>query len=154
MKIIEKIKKLKREQLLAIAAGIILIGFGIFRIISNDIIVSKGVAVNATITDIDGRKRYEAIINNEESDGRSDYDISYEYNGRIYESLILKSDTSLFNSKNIGDSAYIYIDPENPERIALTTTPFGFICVFAGIVAFGAAYMMGHKKEARYKNYE
>lgn len=150
MKIIEKIKNLKKEQLLAIAAGILLIAFGIFRIITNDIIVSKGVAVNATITDSDGSRRHLG----EEADGRHDYDISYEYNGKIYTSRILKSDTAIFKPKVVGNSIYIYIDPENPEKIALTSTPLGFICVFAGIVAFGAAYMMGYKKEARYKNYE
>ncbi|MBR4097462.1 MAG: DUF3592 domain-containing protein [Oscillospiraceae bacterium] len=150
MKIINKIKALKKEQLLAIAVGIVLIGFGIFRIISNDIIVSKGVAVNATITDSDGSHREL----DEKADGRNDYDITYEYNGKTYTSRILDADTSVFKSKVTGDSVYIYIDPENPERIALTSTPFGFICVFAGVVAFGAAYMMGHKKESRYKNYE
>lgn len=150
MKITEKIKALKREQLLAIAAGILFICFGIFRIITNDIIVSKGVTVNATITDSDGSRRHL----DEEADGRYDYDISYEYNGKTYTSRILKSDTTIFKPKVVGNSVYIYIDPENPERIALTSTPFGFICVFAGIVAFGAAYMMGYKKEARYKNYE
>lgn len=151
MKIIEKIKNLKKEQLLAIAAGILLIAFGIFRIITNDIIVSKGVTVNATITDSDGsHRRYPS----EEADGRYDYDISYEYNGKTYTSRILKSDTTIFKPKTAGNNVYIYIDPENPERIALTSTPFGFISVFAGIVAFGAAYMMGYKKEARYKNYE
>ena len=151
MKIIEKIKTLKREQILVIAAGILLIGFGIFRIITNDIIVSKGVAVNATITDSDGSRRQ---YPNEEADGRNDYDISYEYNGKTYTSRILHSDTSVFKPKVVGNSIYIYIDPENPERIALTITPFGFICVFAGIVAFGAACIIGSKKEARYKNYE
>ena len=151
MKIIEKIKNLKKEQLLAIAAGILLIAFGIFRIITNDIIVSKGVTVNATITDSDGSHRQYL---EEEADGRYDYDISYEYNGKTYTSRILKSDTTIFKPKTVGNNVYIYIDPENPERIALTSTPFGFISVFAGIVAFGAAYMMGHKKEARYKNYE
>ncbi len=151
MKIIEKIKSLKREQRLAIAAGIILIGFGIFRIVTNDIIVSKGVTVNATITDSDGSHRHYL---SEEADGRNDYDISYEYNGKTYTSRILKSDTTIFKPKIVGNSVYIYIDPENPERIALTSTPLGFICVFAGIVAFGAAYMMGQKNEARYKNYE
>ena len=151
MKKIEKIKNLKREQLLAIAAGILLIAFGIFRIITNDIIVSKGVAVNATITDSDGSHRQYL---EEEADGRYDYDISYEYNGKTYTSRILKSDTTIFKPKTVGNNVYIYIDPENPERIALTSTPFGFISVFAGIVAFGAAYMMGYKKEARYKNYE
>ncbi len=150
MKITEKIKSLKKEQILAIAAGILLIGFGIFRIITNDSIVSKGVTVNATITDSDGR--YREL--DEEADGRHDYDITYEYNGKIYTSRILDADISIFKPKVVGNSVYIYIDPENPERIALTTTPLGFICVFAGIVAFGAAYMMGHKKEARYKNYE
>ena len=154
MKIIEKIKSLKREQLLAIAAGILLIAFGIFRIITNDIIVSKGVAVNATITDSDGSHRRYLSEEAEEADGRYDYDISYEYNGKTYTSRILKIDTIIFKPRTVGNSVYIYIDPENPERIALTSTPFGFISVFAGIVAFGAAYMMGHKKEARYKNYE
>ncbi len=151
MKITDKIRSLKKEQLLAIAAGILLIGFGIFRIITNDIIVSKGVTVNAAITDSDGNRRQYL---SEEADGRNDYDISYEYNGKTYTSRILKSDTTIFKPKIVGNSVYIYIDPENPERIALTSTPFGFICVFAGIVAFGAAYMMGQKKEARYKNYE
>lgn len=150
MKIINKIKALKKEQLLAIAVGIVLIGFGIFRIISNDIIVSKGVAVNATITDSDGSHREL----DEKADGRNDYDITYEYNGKTYTSRILDADTSVFKPKVTGDSVYIYIDPENPGRIALTSTPFGYICVFAGVVAFGAAYMMGHKKESRYKNYE
>lgn len=150
MKIINKIKALKKEQLLAIAVGILLIGFGIFRIITNDSIVSKGVTVNATITDSDGSHRKL----DEKSDGTNDYDITYEYNGKIYTSRILHADVSVFKPKVIGNSVYIYIDPENPERIALTSTPFGYICVFAGVVAFGAAYMMGYKKEARYKNYE
>ena len=147
---INKIKALKKEQLLAIAVGIVLIGFGIFRIITNDSIVSKGVTVNATITDSDGSRREL----DEKADGRNDYDITYEYNGKTYTSRILDADTSVFKPKVTGDSVYIYIDPENPERIALTSTPFGYICVFAGVVAFGVAYMMGHKKEARYKNYE
>jgi len=151
MKITEKIKALKKEQLLAIAVGFLLIAFGIFRIITNDSIVSKGVTVNATITDSDGSHRHYL---SEESDGRNDYDITYEYNGKTYTSRILDADTSVFKPKVTGDSVYIYIDPENPGRIALASTPFGFICVFAGVVAFGAAYMMEHKKESRYKNYE
>ncbi|MBO5376993.1 MAG: DUF3592 domain-containing protein [Ruminiclostridium sp.] len=126
--------------------GFLLIGFGIFRIITNDSIVSKGVTVNATIADSDGRHRHYL---SEESDEKNDYDIVYEYNGKTYTSLILKSDTTIFKPKVVGNSVYIYIDPENPERIALTSTPFGFICVFAGVVAFGAAYMMGYKKRGK-----
>lgn len=112
MKIIEKIKSLKREQLLAVAAGILLIGFGISRIITNDIIASKGVTVNATITDSDGSHRDFS----EKADGRHDYDIAYEYNGKTYISRIYKGDARIFDSKTVGDSVYIYIDPENPEK--------------------------------------
>ncbi len=150
MKIIEKIKALKKEQLCFIFVGILALVFGVFRIITNDAIVSKGVTVNAVITDSDGSHRY----SDEEADGRNDYDIIYEYNGKTYENRIYKGDTSAFDSKNKGDTVYIYIDPENPERIALNGTPYGYFCIFGAVACFGIAYIIGCKKEARYKNYD
>ncbi len=150
MKFIEKIKKLKRDQLIFIFVGIIALVSGIFRIITNDSIVSKGVTVNAVITDSDGSYRNW----DEEADGRHDYDISYEYKGKTYESRIFEGDLSIFDAKPTGSTIYIYIDPENPERIALSSAPYGYICIFAAAACFGIAYILGQKKEARYKNYD
>lgn len=151
MKIIDKFKNLSRKQLFIIAFGIFTLVFGVYRIAVNDGIISKGVTVNAVITDVDFKNDW--LIEGEH-DGLNDYDITYEYNGKTYNGRIRKSELRALDVRGRGDSIWIYIDPENPQRIAVMSDMCGYICIFAAVIFFGTAYIIGCKRGAHYKNYD
>ena len=106
--------------LLAILAGLVFIGFGVFNLIQQ----GKYIETTAVVSNVD----YEYDYVDEETD--VEITVRYTVDGKEYESLLNSTSTNY----KVGDTLKIKYDPKDPSKVINASKSYAFIAIGFGLL--------------------
>ena len=106
--------------LLAILAGLVFIGFGVFNLIQQ----GKYIETTAVVSNVD----YEFDYVDEETD--VEITVRYTVDGKEYESILNSTSTNY----KVGDTLKIKYDPKDPSKVINASKSYAFIAIGFGLL--------------------
>ncbi len=106
--------------LLAILAGLVFVGFGVFNLIQQ----SKYIETTAVVSNVD----YEYDYVDEETD--VEITVRYTVDGKEYESILNSTSTNY----KVGDTLKIKYDPKDPSKVINASKSYAFIAIGFGLL--------------------